>query len=40
MLNSAFDYFDIERDGFDLAYFPGEDGREYSNDSQPLRTCG
>ena len=26
MLNSTFQYYDIERDGFDLAYLPGEDG--------------
>ena len=26
MLNSTFHYYDIERDGFDLTYLPGEDG--------------
>ncbi len=26
MLNSTFQYYDIERDGFDLVYLPGKDG--------------
>ena len=26
MLNSAFHYYNIDRDGFDLAFFPAEDG--------------